>query len=577
MEKRGGALIDIDRDALEARMRDYFDAALSWDEYKGRQTALTKDAARCNAKDTRAKANAAELFHTERLRRYALRPFETRWCYYTPVRPVWNEPRPSLWRQCFNGNGFVMTRPGGVADPEGAPFSFTSCLGDNDYQRGHAYYFPLMINPAAGGKEGNGLFDSGKPHANLSKSTREYLSKLGIKNPDDVAQPLSAGLGLTPAAEGSAPPRAAVPHDRTPAKPGKSEYRRNLPHLQVEDKPIFLTFCTKNRWILPESVRSKVLAHCLHDHGRKIHVLGAVVMPDHIHMVFLPLHDLQGSSYTLAEITSGIKGASAHSINKALGRKGSMWQDESYDHVLRSDESEVEKVDYICANPVRKGLCRHETDYPWIWREWIEGRSASDEARSDTPEGGCATCQPYALIWMHALAIGYSPAYLSVNADGIRLDWPRIPLPDTRKTLEASAALGEQIAALLDTEADVPGVTCGKIAPLLKTIGLITKVGGGQLDTAGNDLAVTAGWGHFGKAGVVMPAKGKLAERQHDEKEAKAIDAEAASRGISPAEVRRLLGDNTLDVYINGTAFWRNIPRNVWDYYIGGYQVIRNG
>ena len=69
------------------------------------------------------------------------------------------------------------------------------------------------------------------------------------------------------------------------------------------------------------------------------------------------------------------------------------------------------------------------------------------------------------LIWMHALAIGYSPAYLTENADGIRRDWPRIPLPASRKALEASAALGEQIAALLDTEADVPGVTCGKIAP----------------------------------------------------------------------------------------------------------------
>ena len=69
------------------------------------------------------------------------------------------------------------------------------------------------------------------------------------------------------------------------------------------------------------------------------------------------------------------------------------------------------------------------------------------------------------LIWMHALAIGYSPAYLTENADGIRRDWPRIPLPADRKALEASAALGEQIAALLDTEADVPGVTSGKIAP----------------------------------------------------------------------------------------------------------------
>ncbi len=105
------------------------------------------------------------------------------------------------------------------------------------------------------------------------------------------------------------------------------------------------------------------------------------------------------------------------------------------------------------------------------------------------------------LIWMHALAIGFSPAYLTENADGIRRDWPRIPLPDSRKVLEASAALGEQIAALLDTEADVPGVSTGKISSLVKTIGSITKVGGGQIDAGGSDLAVTAGWGHFGQRG----------------------------------------------------------------------------
>jgi hypothetical protein len=179
------------------------------------------------------------------------------------------------------------------------------------------------------------------------------------------------------------------------------------------------------------------------------------------------------------------------------------------------------------------------------------------------------------LVWMHALAIGYSPAYLTENADGIRRDWPRIPLPTDRKVLEASAALGEQIAALLDTEAEVPGVTSGKISPVFKTIGLITRVGGGVIDPSGNDLAVKAGWGHFGKAGVVMPAKGKLAERQQSEDEANAIVAEAAARGLSPKEARRLLGEKTCDVYLNAAAYWCNIPLNVWEYHIGGYQVIK--
>ena len=51
------------------------------------------------------------------------------------------------------------------------------------------------------------------------------------------------------------------------------------------------------------------------------------------------------------------------------------------------------------------------------------------------------------LIWSHVLAIGFSPAYLLENADGIRGNWPRIPLPDKRKGLDASVCLGDEITA----------------------------------------------------------------------------------------------------------------------------------
>jgi putative transposase len=161
------------------------------------------------------------------------------------------------------------------------------------------------------------------------------------------------------------------------ARPGGAAYRRHLPHLQVEGKRIFLTFCTKDHLILPEPVRTQMLHHCLHDHGIKIHVHGAVVMPDHVHMVFTPLCDARGYPYTLAEITNGIKGASAHSINRMLGRKGPVWQDESFDRVLRCGEAVRAKVEYVCANPIRKGLCRSEDEYPWLWREWIDGVCSS--------------------------------------------------------------------------------------------------------------------------------------------------------------------------------------------------------
>jgi hypothetical protein len=176
---------------------------------------------------------------------------------------------------------------------------------------------------------------------------------------------------------------------------------------------------------------------------------------------------------------------------------------------------------------------------------------------------------------MHALEIGYSPTYLTENADGVRNDWPRIPLPASRKMLEVSASLGEQIAALLNTEIEVAGVTGGKLSPAFKTLGTLSKVGGGGLNPNSAEFAITAGWGHFGQESVTMPAKGKLIERPYSEDEIAAIEAEATATGISTKMVLRLLGETTCDIYLNGIAYWRNIPLNVWEFNIGGYQVIK--
>ena len=90
-----------------------------------------------------------------------------------------------------------------------------------------------------------------------------------------------------------------------------------------------------------------------------------------------------------------------------------------------------------------------------------------------------------------------SPAYARENGGGLRQNWPRIPLPASRERLEASAALGRQVAALLDTENPVPGVTAGSIRPELRPIAVVE--GPTPLD-----LEVRAGWGSAGRAGVTM-------------------------------------------------------------------------
>lgn len=158
------------------------------------------------------------------------------------------------------------------------------------------------------------------------------------------------------------------------------------------------------------------------------------------------------------------------------------------------------------------------------------------------------------LIWMHVLAIGYSPAYLIENTDGVGRDWPRIPLPNSKEALLASAALGRTIAGLLDTETAVDGVTGGKVRAAFQKIAVLLST---------SDLAITAGWGHAGKARATMPGKGHIEERDY---------------GVDEQPSRELLvqfGQSTCDVYLNDNVCWRNIPINVWDYTIGGYQVLK--
>jgi len=90
-------------------------------------------------------------------------------------------------------------------------------------------------------------------------------------------------------------------------------------------------------------------------------------MPDHVHLLLSPLRNPDGWPYPLVDILQCLKSATARRINKLLGVRGPVWQDESFDHVLRSDESLKEKCEYIRQNPVRRGPVKKPEDYQWLW------------------------------------------------------------------------------------------------------------------------------------------------------------------------------------------------------------------
>jgi REP element-mobilizing transposase RayT len=160
---------------------------------------------------------------------------------------------------------------------------------------------------------------------------------------------------------------------------GKYRYRRRLPHLQKADADLFVTFCTGGPLVLSSSARDLVLEHCLREGGilpfaggdaratPRIHLHAMVIMPDHVHLLLSPLRDSERWPFPLVDILQCLKSATAHRINKFLHHSSPVWEEESFDHVLRSDESLDEKCEYVRQNPVRAGLVRRPEDYPWLW------------------------------------------------------------------------------------------------------------------------------------------------------------------------------------------------------------------
>ncbi|MCW3100589.1 MAG: adenine specific methyltransferase [Chthonomonadaceae bacterium] len=171
------------------------------------------------------------------------------------------------------------------------------------------------------------------------------------------------------------------------------------------------------------------------------------------------------------------------------------------------------------------------------------------------------------ILWMHALAIGYSPAYLNQNMEGIRRNWPRLPMPDDLQALKISAALGLKIATFLNTETEVECVTT-KVGNGLAVIGIISREGGGKLNRETGEFALEANWGSPTPLGV-MPGQGDARLRAFTPDERQAIADAYGEEALS------LLVAGTRDIYLNDVAYWRNVPEAVWKYTIGGYQVLK--
>ena len=146
---------------------------------------LSKDAARFEAEKTRKQLIHDEGFKPDQVVRYFARPFDFQWCYYSGIRPLWNEPRPQLWDwSCIPGNKYLVSRQVRGGNPEGPPFYFLTCIGDDHALRTDAYFFPMRAHDHLGDHRSGALLPKTEI-TNLSTATRAYLEGLGFTNIDD--------------------------------------------------------------------------------------------------------------------------------------------------------------------------------------------------------------------------------------------------------------------------------------------------------------------------------------------------------------------------------------------------------
>ncbi len=178
-----------------------------------------------------------------------------------------------------------------------------------------------------------------------------------------------------------------------PLSPFMTYYARNLPHWHPPGQDIFITWrlygsLPANRklpprsdppgkrflgfdrvldaasagplWLKDHAVAQSVISTLQKSHDQKLFYLHSfVVMANHVHVLLQPV-------IPVARITHTIKGGTARQANRILRRTGArFWQDESFDHWVRTPQQFHRIRTYIESNPVSAGLVQHPQDWPW--------------------------------------------------------------------------------------------------------------------------------------------------------------------------------------------------------------------
>ena len=137
-------------------------------------------------------------------------------------------------------------------------------------------------------------------------------------------------------------------------------------------------------WLKDDRI-AKEVAESLHYRDGKVYCLEAYcIMSNHVHAVFTPLamrsseagvvnsaeNTIQTKDWpynSLSLIMNSLQGYTAYKANRILGRSGTFWQPESYDHVIRDANEWQRIITYVLNNPVKAGLVDRWEKWQWSY------------------------------------------------------------------------------------------------------------------------------------------------------------------------------------------------------------------
>ena len=149
---------------------------------------------------------------------------------------------------------------------------------------------------------------------------------------------------------------------RQSARPMTTKMRVKLPRYNEENECHFITSVTRERKPIFHDVNNiEILIETIRFYQERgdLHVLGYVVMPEHVHLLLIPLKG------TISDVMRNIKAYSATTIRQRAKIDSDVWQNSFYDHIVTGRRDFESKLNYMHENPLRRNIVDRLDSYPY--------------------------------------------------------------------------------------------------------------------------------------------------------------------------------------------------------------------